>query len=591
MFHVDKELDRAVRINCMRQPGLLRTSTSIETSIATRILNQKTSSGKKPDMTTQTVLVIDDSATIRKMVDSHLSQEGYRVVLAANGELGVSMAQEIRPDLILLDHQLPGTTGLEVCRKIIQLPECRFIPFVVSSTLRKQAYVEYMDVPNVVDSLPKPFKPELLKMTVANALETGSMVIASQTNGTAVPEVVGETDQPALSGDFRWLGLREVIDFLNNGRKNGMLEVETARNRICFFLNEGRIQGVVSASFDPSEVAEQLPETLKNLAPLLQFTMSSGTSTRVDGLMELMDKKVLDPRMLRTLLRQQAAVLTRYCFLNNPVNFSFLPERAAPSLFQKAGVDCCLPALLIDSSLNVTTNDELPNDPSATDVGWTRNSLRGQNLDRTGLTASHIQLLSWLDTNPKTSNEIAQRSGLPLKEVVAVLEGLLLADWVENKVMVESRTLIAYETDVAGANLLRTIVEDSHSGWSGNVVRDDFSLQLLLKRKSPDVTLIAVQGEHVLDVPSRLKGSVVSGELGHVVLIVPNNPADVPLAASLQSFPKLQRPFKKHDVLTAISASNTIAKEDVIIGKAVARAVSSPVASSSEPLVSSGAQS
>ena len=159
MFHVDKELDRAVRINCMRQPGLLRTSASIETSIATRIPNQKTSSGKKPDMTTQTVLVIDDSATIRKMVDSHLSQEGYRVVLAANGELGVSMAQEIRPDLILLDHQLPGTTGLEVCRKIIQLPECRFIPFVVSSTLRKQAYVEYMDVPNVVDSLPKPFKP------------------------------------------------------------------------------------------------------------------------------------------------------------------------------------------------------------------------------------------------------------------------------------------------------------------------------------------------------------------------------------------------------------------------------------------------
>ena len=73
-----------------------------------------------------------------------------------------------------------------------------------------------MDVSNVVDSLPKPFKPELLKMTVANALEVGAMIVSSQYNGTAVPEVVGETDQPALAGDFRWIGLREMIDFLNN---------------------------------------------------------------------------------------------------------------------------------------------------------------------------------------------------------------------------------------------------------------------------------------------------------------------------------------------------------------------------------------
>ncbi|MCP4505456.1 MAG: DUF4388 domain-containing protein, partial [Fuerstiella sp.] len=180
-----------------------------------------------------------------------------------------------------------------------------------------------MDVANVVDSLPKPFTPELLKMTVANALEVGAMIVSSQSNGTAVPEVVGETDQPALAGDFRWLGLREVIDFLNNGRKDGMLEVETERNRICFFLKDGRIQGVVSPSFDAAEVADQLPASMKELSPLLQFTMSSGTSTQVDGLVELMDKKVLDPRMLRTLLRHQAAVLTRYCFLNNPASFSF----------------------------------------------------------------------------------------------------------------------------------------------------------------------------------------------------------------------------------------------------------------------------
>jgi CheY-like chemotaxis protein len=58
-------------------------------------------------MSQTTILVIDDSATIRRLVDSHLGQAGYRVVLAPNAEEGVALAPQVRPDLILLDHQLP----------------------------------------------------------------------------------------------------------------------------------------------------------------------------------------------------------------------------------------------------------------------------------------------------------------------------------------------------------------------------------------------------------------------------------------------------------------------------------------------------
>lgn len=502
-------------------------------------------------MSTPTILVIDDSATIRKMVDSHLSQEGYRVVLAPTGELGVKMAREINPDLILLDHQLPGTTGLQVCRQIIEFPECRHIPFVVSSTLRKQAYVEYMDVPNVVDSLPKPFKPELLKMTVANALEVGAMIISSQSNGTAVPEVVGETDQPALLGDFRCLGLREVMDFLNNGRKEGMLEVETERNRVCFFLKEGRIQGVVSPSFDAAEIAAQLPASMTELSPLLQFTMCSGTSTQVDGLVELMDKKVLDPRMLRTLLRHQAAVLTRYCFLNNPTAFSFMPERTPPALFKKAAVDSCLAAILVDGAIHCSPDDTSRAD---TAVGWVRNGLRGQNLDRAGLSAKHVQLLSRLDSTPKSTAELAAQTDLPCDEAGLVLEGFLLSEWVETKVLTQSRTLIAYEPDVQHANVLRSVIEDADSEWTGNVVRDEFSLQLLLKRKSPDAVLIAVGGEHELDLPERIRDeSVVNGDR-RIILVAPAEPSP-PLAESLRSQELLRRPYTVGDLMNVLGNS------------------------------------
>ena len=66
------------------------------------------------------ILVIDDSPTIRKMVECHLSQAGYRVAMAADAEQGSSWPSRSGPNLILLDHQLPGTTGDEVCRRLLE---------------------------------------------------------------------------------------------------------------------------------------------------------------------------------------------------------------------------------------------------------------------------------------------------------------------------------------------------------------------------------------------------------------------------------------------------------------------------------------
>ncbi len=86
-------------------------------------------------MTQKTILNIDDSATIRRLVDCTLSREGFRVVVAETAEIGIELAEEIRPDLILLDHQLPGTTGAEVCHHRLESPELRTIPVVISSTI------------------------------------------------------------------------------------------------------------------------------------------------------------------------------------------------------------------------------------------------------------------------------------------------------------------------------------------------------------------------------------------------------------------------------------------------------------------------
>ncbi|MEZ6041904.1 MAG: response regulator [Planctomycetaceae bacterium] len=496
-------------------------------------------------MTTPTILVIDDSATIRKMVDSHLSQEGYRVVMASTGDEGVKLARETSPNLILLDHQLPGTTGIEVCRRILSYEECRAIPFLVSSTLRKQAYVEYMDVPNVVDSLPKPYKPDLLKMAVANALETGALILSSQLNGTAVPETVEAVEQAAFSGDLQFLSLREVIDFLTNGQKDGMLEVESDRNRVCFFIKEGRIQGVVSASFDAALISAELPEALRELAPLLQFTMATGNSTQAAGLTELLDKNMLDVRTLRKLLRHQAAVLTRWCFLNPQKAFSFLPQRKQPDLMTKVPVDYSLVGLLVEGCVGskaTATNGE---------KNWTRRNLRGQNMDRTGLSPKQIQLLSILDATPRGTSELADKLGLELGETRRILEGLLLAEWVDSvRVSVEqadARMLVAFEPDTASAAVVRGLIVESDGMLTGHVVRDELSFQLLLKRKSPQIAMIALRGDDELNVPPRVDITSLK-ESGIDILLIRPAGSSVPIASSLAGLPFIERPYTEVDL-------------------------------------------
>jgi DNA-binding NarL/FixJ family response regulator len=64
------------------------------------------------------VLVVDDDARFRALVVTMLEREGYQTFEAASGDEALLEADRRRPDLVLLDIQLPGTTGYEVCRKL-----------------------------------------------------------------------------------------------------------------------------------------------------------------------------------------------------------------------------------------------------------------------------------------------------------------------------------------------------------------------------------------------------------------------------------------------------------------------------------------
>jgi CheY-like chemotaxis protein len=443
-------------------------------------------------MSDKTVLVIDDSATIRKLVDTHLSPAGYRVVLAANAELGLQLAGEVKPDLILLDHQLPGTTGYDVCCQLVASPELSRIPVVVSSTLRKKAYAEYIDLDNVVDMLPKPYSEELLLTTVANALETAAMVVSSQSDGTAVPEVIQQPDEAAMSGSLACFGIRELIDFLNNGRKVGVLEVEAERTRIRFHLERGRIQGIYATGIDPRELDEMircLPASLASLAPVLKMTISGRSCAEVDGFLQLLDQKVLDPRLMTKLMRFQAGMLVRLAFTKKLGVFRFECGPSANVLHKNLPLDISLLALLVEAAIHAGCGDE-----PAENLTYARRAIHGQNLDRAGLSARHMKVVNAL-AEPRDVQELTEALGWNQDEVRQVLSAFVMAELVEQRKHAVAGHFVVFEPDAAAAQNLRGSLEESDHRYIGKVVRDKLALQLILKRSIPHTMIFAGDDE------------------------------------------------------------------------------------------------
>ena len=84
-------------------------------------------------MEQKTILIIDDAPTLRAVMSAELKQKGYKTIIVSNGEQGIDMAKECKPDLILLDIMMPGIDGFETCRRLKRDDMTRNIPVIMVS--------------------------------------------------------------------------------------------------------------------------------------------------------------------------------------------------------------------------------------------------------------------------------------------------------------------------------------------------------------------------------------------------------------------------------------------------------------------------
>ena len=81
-------------------------------------------------MAGELILIVEDNEKNRKLVRDVLQFKGYRTLEAESGELGVALARDSRPALILMDIQLPGMSGIEALGHLRADPTTRDIPIV-----------------------------------------------------------------------------------------------------------------------------------------------------------------------------------------------------------------------------------------------------------------------------------------------------------------------------------------------------------------------------------------------------------------------------------------------------------------------------
>jgi len=79
----------------------------------------------------KTILIIDDQPFFITMQQNMLQRQGYRVVSASNGTEGLAQAKKHRPDIVLLDVEMPDVDGIEVCRQMKEDPDLKHIPVII----------------------------------------------------------------------------------------------------------------------------------------------------------------------------------------------------------------------------------------------------------------------------------------------------------------------------------------------------------------------------------------------------------------------------------------------------------------------------
>jgi DNA-binding response OmpR family regulator len=131
------------------------------------------------DVKVKTILIIEDSATQALHLKLLLEQEGLQVSWASAGQIGLKMARQLHPDLILLDVQMPDMNGFQVCQRLKKVIDTSSIPIIMLTRFDDPETVRLGMQIGVTDYIPKDAFADAVLLETLRQME----IIGGETQG------------------------------------------------------------------------------------------------------------------------------------------------------------------------------------------------------------------------------------------------------------------------------------------------------------------------------------------------------------------------------------------------------------------------
>ncbi len=218
-------------------------------------------------MPVQHVLVVDDSKSARLMLRKILQSLGMTVDTVDSGEAALDYLRNQRPDVIFMDHTMPGMDGLMTLRRIQETPETATIPVAMYTSKDEPSYRNEAHAAGAVDVLSKPATLEALGQilermsTLLDPHSGSSAVLASVGEGITaewIEKLVTEKSERVFYDSVESQVLPLLNDVIAKLRRELNLAQEEASQRVAAQIVDARLAGEPSALQEGGAAAEEM---------------------------------------------------------------------------------------------------------------------------------------------------------------------------------------------------------------------------------------------------------------------------------------------------------------------------------------------
>lgn len=252
------------------------------------------------------IIVVDDTPINLRLLSAMLNERGYKVRSVINGPMALSAAQLAPPDLILLDINMPGMNGYEVCHQLKQDERTRDIPVLFISALDEILDKVKAFRSGGVDYITKPFHLEEVLARVETHLTLRRLQLQLQeTNNELERRVAERTAELArLNAAYERFVPREFLSLLN---KENIIETELGdqvQQEMTVMFADIRSFTMLSEHMTPQENFNFINSYLKRVSPIIRQHRGLIDKYLGDGIMALF------PHHPEDALRASIAMLT-----------------------------------------------------------------------------------------------------------------------------------------------------------------------------------------------------------------------------------------------------------------------------------------